>query len=248
MVAQNRVGNIISFSISLFIHGIAFMAFFGFFTTLNKTLMAEKAVSEMAMSINLNQISTQNSNQNMQATQTQSQKDIKSDEAVTQIEQKKLDEPKPVIKPKKHNKPKPQKEQIKPLTQDIPKTTVVASSVAVAKNEAVAIGGTTQISNNNNDEKAAARNLIGEVYAAILKHKTYPKRAIATKTSGRTQVEFKAISKNEFEYINILKSSGYEYMDNHCKHILHHALKDFPDEAIGKNFKLAINFNLKDIQ
>ncbi|MGH1599942.1 TonB family protein [Campylobacter majalis] len=262
MEKQNFAGNVISFIISFIFHAVILGFIFGVFTK-NKpdTLMAQEPTHTKTMAINLNQISQKQSSESMQATQQSTVKEIKSDEILTQVEQKKIQAPKPIKKPvekiKSQQNPKkvvkiptqePEKiEQNKQSQEDVPKTTVAASSASTAQNQSVQSGGTIQSGKSEAENQASARTILGEIYAAILKHKTYPKRAIKAKSQGKVYVEFKAISQSSFEYLRVVKSSGSEFLDRHAEIILNKAVKDFPVEAIGKQFKVAINFNLKDI-
>ena len=81
------------------------------------------------------------------------------------------------------------------------------------------------------------------IYAAILAHKSYPKRAQRMGIEGEVVVYF-LWSKRGVENIKIEKSSGHSLLDNHSFEIIAGASKDFPvvDEPLEVSVPIAFKF------
>ena len=275
--ANNKVGNVVAFFISLALHsGAAYFAFLQF--NKNETLFATKNEAPKMLAISLNQISPKTNNENsMQATQEQSAQEIepqtppepiveKSEEEVKEppksVEKKEppksKPKPNPKEKPKKIEKiekivekeveppkeAKETKEEAKPAAALSP----VPSSQNIANNEAVSHGGAPQSGQSDSSEAAQARTILGEIHAAILKHKKYPKRAVVARMEGRAKVRFVLNSRCNFEILQVVESSGYEFLDRHCINTIQKACVDFPEAANGMDVKVPIVFNLKDVK
>ncbi|MCD8214007.1 MAG: TonB family protein [Campylobacter sp.] len=271
--AKNTYGNVIAFLISVAVHSV--IVYFVFTTLTNDIFFAQKQETKEAMAINLNQISlNNNSNSDMQASEMQSieanaaeqTQEIKKEEPKEEPkEEVKEPEPKPIEKPKKVvpiEKPKPKKpketkevkaqetltqETIKEPTSETPTPASAPSSQNLADNEAVSQGGSKQSGVSSSLNQANARTILGEIQDAIFKHKTYPKRAIDGKMQGKIGVRFLLKSNCEFEILELTKSSGFDFLDNHALKIVKKACGDFPSEAVGMDIKVPIAFNLKHI-
>ena len=267
MATKNRVGNVVSFFISLALHlGAVYLAY-TISAEKDETLLAEKDETLKMMTISLNQISPNiNDKNSMQATQEVAPQPLIQPEPEAEPKpQPPKEEPKPEPEKPKTEKPKPKPKKAEKVAQERPKeeplkeqteeqnkpvTPALAppSSQNVANNEAVSQGGAPQSGQSKGDENAQARTILGEIHAAILKHKTYPKRAINSKMEGRAQVGFLLSAQCEFENLEILKGSGHDFLDRHALIIVKKACKDFPEKAIGMNLKVIIAFNLKDVE
>lgn len=266
---------------------ISFALHFGcayyFFAFAKDELALSKQDSDTrSISINLNQISTKNIANDMQAMQEINTQESKPVETIQEVEYKeeKIEEPEPIIEEKKEEivekiieKPAPKKVKKIPKKQkkekkqkDIPvikKTEEIKDEPAteekslpsqpantqISQNEAVSDGGSKSLSNDENSNSDGARQtILGQIYSAILKHKTYPKRAINTGLEGRVYVEFLLKDKCEFEILRISQSSGHQYLDRHSLHIVKRSCKDFPDSAVGMDIIVPILFNLHHLE
>ena len=250
-----------------------------FYTQIDKSILfAERSESAKSFAIQLSQISTNNSSEEMQATQNQSDKILEAPVIEEVAPQPKVEEPKqekpkeqikeeikkitpkqkplprPVIKPK----PLPKEEPIKPVAETITKADTlptpanlatpasVPTSQSVANNESVKQGGAPQSGESNSQERARVKSLLGEIYAQILKHKTYPKRAVNSGMEGRVMVRFLLKDECEFEALDVVRSSGHSFLDAHALKIIKSACKDFPREAIGMDIKFAVVFDINE--
>jgi hypothetical protein len=273
---KSRYTNLFSFFISASVHFVAFMLFY---TQIDKSILfAERSESAKSFAIQLSQISTNNSSEEMQATQNQSDKILEAPVIEEVAPQPKVEEPKqekpkeqikeeikkitpkqkplprPVIKPK----PLPKEEPIKPVAETITKADTlptpanlatpasVPTSQSVANNESVKQGGAPQSGESNSQERARVKSLLGEIYAQILKHKTYPKRAVNSGMEGRVMVRFLLKDECEFEALDVVRSSGHSFLDAHALKIIKSACKDFPREAIGMDIKFAVVFDINE--
>ncbi|ABS50403.1 TonB family protein [Campylobacter curvus] len=195
---------------------------------------------------------------------------VKEPEPVAQIQKPKEPEPIKEQKPAPKPKPKPKKERVKePLPEPAPRPperiaqplptptkepspmpptpASAPSSQNLANNEAVNQGGSRQSGESASFDQASARTILGEIYGSILKHKTYPKRAINGKMEGRVGVRFLLKGRCDFEILEITQSCGHDFLDRHSLNTIKKACEDFPDEAIGMDIKVPIVFNLRDI-
>lgn len=246
-------------------------------------MLSKKDDDTKPISINLNQISTKNAANDMQAMQEINTQESKPVETIQEVEYKeeKIEEPEPIIEEKKEEvvekiieKPAPKKVKKIPNKQkkekkqkDIPVIKKVEeikeeqeppqeisppsqpANTQIAQNEAVSYGGSTNLSNDDSShEDGARKTILGEIYSAILKHKTYPKRAINTRLEGEVNVEFLLKSRCDFEILRISKSSGHQHLDRHSLHIVKRSCKDFPDSAVGMDIIVPIVFNLKYLE
>ncbi|PSM51765.1 energy transduction protein TonB [Campylobacter blaseri] len=176
------------------------------------------------------------------------------EEAVEEIteeqpEEEKLEEEKPeeivekkpeevvTVEPKKIEKPK---SKSKPAKKIVKKQNIEAS------NSANVVGGTTA-SGSNTPVQDSGSNLNGEIYLALKRHMSYPKRAIEQEIGGRVIVEFKQIDKSTFEYIKIAKSSGHKVLDNHAIKIVNDAKYSLPVRSYGRSITIPIIFDLNQL-
>lgn len=266
--------------ISFALHFGCAYSFFAF--AKDELALSKKDSDTRSISINLNQISTKNIANDMQAMQEINTQQSQLSEMKQDIEYKEeaMREPDPIVEDKKEEiiekiieKPAPKKVKKIPKKQkkekkqkDIPvikKTEEIKDEPAteekslpsqpantqISQNEAVSDGGSKSLSNDENSNSDGARQtILGQIYAAILKHKTYPKRAINTGLEGRVYVEFLLKDRCEFEILRISKSSGHQYLDRHSLHIVKRSCKDFPDSAVGMDIIVPILFNLHHLE
>lgn len=271
-----RYTNLFSFFVSASVHFAAFMLIYTHFD--KSILFAERSESAKSFAIQLSQISTNNSSEEMQATQNQSEKILEAPVIEEVAPQPKVEEPKqekPKEQPKKEikkivtkpkplaknvtkPKPLPKEEPIKPVTETITKTDILPASVnlatpasvptsqSVANNESVKQGGASQSGESNAQERARVKSLLGEIYAQILKHKTYPKRAVNSGMEGRAVVRFLLKDECKFQTLEVVRSSGHSFLDAHSLKIIKSACKDFPKEAVGMDIKFAVIFDINE--
>lgn len=114
-----------------------------------------------------------------------------------------------------------------------------------ANNDVNSIGG-SKSSGSSDSRQDGGSNLNGEIYAAIKKHTTYPKRALERKIEGRTVVEFKQLNEDEFEYINVIESSGFKMLDLHAIKIVKSARKSLPKASYNLSIKVPITFDINN--
>ncbi|MCI6988916.1 MAG: energy transducer TonB [Campylobacter sp.] len=91
-------------------------------------------------------------------------------------------------------------------------------------------------------------NLLGEIYAALKKHTTYPKKALEREYEGRVLVSFRQINGSEFEYIKIIKPCKWDILNSHALSIVKHSAKSMPKNAYNKDITVPITFSLKEIR
>ncbi|ASM40849.1 energy transducer TonB [Campylobacter sp. RM12327] len=120
------------------------------------------------------------------------------------------------------------------------KTSLVKSS----NNVNIAGGNTASGTKKDND----GTNIAGLIYKAILKYKTYPKKAEIMGIQGRVVVSFKLKDKDNFEILQVSSSSGANILDKHALAIIDKAKVDFPIEVIGTQINVPINFNSKELR
>lgn len=136
------------------------------------------------------------------------------------------------------------------IIEDITKKALEAANAGSnmqASNDANIIGG-NKSSGSATAVQDGGSNLIGEIYAALKKHMTYPKKALVRQIEGRVVVEFKLLDNGSFEYINVVQSSGSKILDNHAVHIVNLAKKSLPKDAVGLSIKVPIVFDIEQIK
>lgn len=229
--------NLLSCLISLFLH-LGALFWICYHNPYN-TLFSLKNENDDMLVINLDQISPTLNQENMQAVQNISNEPTLENEEETkndiEKEEPKIDKKSPMITT-------PQPKLKKPKRQKS-----VKSSQNLADNKAINLGGTTQSGQSNSQNKGSASNILGQIHAQILKHKSYPKRAINSQISAVTKLEFRLKGRCDFEFLKVVKSSGHEYLDRHSLNIIKKACKDFPSDATGIYVKVPMNYNFFEI-
>lgn len=218
-----------------------------------------------SFSILLTQISIQNTNQELNANSSESNHQIShknSIEALDEIEKAKIIEEekdvktseipdknsdknslKKIIKPKKHHNKKCQ--NCKKSGKNNHSSTQT-SAIKKANDFDKAGGNLSNGSSKNLNKNNGGNSISGLIYQAILKHKTYPKKAQIMKLSGSVKVTFKLNDENKFEILKVTKSSGFEMLDKHALKIIQNAKNDFPQTVTNHQITVSINFNLKE--
>ena len=178
-----------------------------------------------------------------------------ADEPVIIEEKPKKEKPKKEIKEKpkevKKQKPKETKKEVKKHENNHNKNQKSSKkSTASSKTTLVKGSNDTSVAGGNRasgtGKGGGGTNINGLIYKAILKHKTYPRKARAMGVQGRVIVSFKLKDRNNFENLSVTKSSGAKVLDDHALAIINKAKVDFPIEAVGTQITVPINFNLKD--
>lgn len=72
------------------------------------------------------------------------------------------------------------------------------------------------------------RALLEKIYAAILKHKSYPRQAVRMKMEGEVVLEFGLKSDGELSWVKVVRGSGHDLLDGHAMNVLRKAAADFP--------------------
>ncbi len=162
--------------------------------------------------------------------------------------------PKPPHRKKKMHHPKkksiiqkpPCKEcmHAKEESEEIPTPESEMAGNIQAQNDFTSEGGARSSGEASLEIVEGGANLSGLVLSAIKRHTTYPPRALELGLEGRVYVKFRLLNADEFEYIEIAKSSGYIILDKHVKQILKSAKKSLPKEAIGVHISVPIVFNI----
>lgn len=87
-----------------------------------------------------------------------------------------------------------------------------------------------------------------EIKAAIDKaaRETYPRQAIKMRLSGRVWLEFVWLTNKELKDVRILKSSGYEILDDNILKAVERASNEFPAYEKNVRIQLPFHYNLKE--
>ncbi|QKF93120.1 energy transducer TonB [Campylobacter sp. CCUG 57310] len=258
---KRNINLFVAFVISAILH-IALILLFIFKSISHNTNIAKEKSSEEAFGISFAQISDANQNSDALAKETpkveqqtqevQDQKEIEVREEIKEIKKeiKEIKKEKKIKKPKpKPQKPTEQPKISKEKPQEIEEKREPAAKSQpniAANNNINTAGGTTQ-SGVSTPDRQGGSNLDGEIYKALKKHMSYPKKAIEQEIQGRVIVEFKQIDNENFEYIRIVQSSGHKVLDNHAIKIVNNARYSLPVESYNINIKTPIVFDLNEI-
>ena len=169
----------------------------------------------------------------------------KPKEKIKKPEKKKPVKPEKIVE-KKHiceNCAKPEKTADETTEKSFAKSS--AGSNMQADNDVNAIGG-SKSSGSAINEQVGGSNLSGEIYAALKKHMTYPKRALERKIEGRVVLEFRQIDEKKFEYIKVTESSGYRILDMHAIKIVNSAARSLPKESHNLVITVPISFDINN--
>ena len=87
-----------------------------------------------------------------------------------------------------------------------------------------------------------------EIKAAIDKaaRETYPRQAVKMRLSGRVWLEFVWLTNKELKDVRILKSSGYEILDDNILKAVVRASNEFPTYEKNVRIQLPFHYNLKE--
>lgn len=87
-----------------------------------------------------------------------------------------------------------------------------------------------------------------EIKAAIDKaaRETYPRQAVKMRLSGRVWLEFVWLTNKELKDVRILKSSGYEILDDNILKAVVRASNEFPAYEKNVRIQLPFHYNLKE--
>ncbi|WP_445141973.1 energy transducer TonB [Campylobacter sp.] len=150
-------------------------------------------------------------------------------------------EPKPIKKTQEKKTPKKVEKVAKPVTEPIPPVVTQVDSTAKEPVAAVApiepaVPATTQqpkvsgtqtlgefnFSSSSGDERFA------KMQNAIKKHQKYPKKATKMRQQGVVEVSFFFKTNGTVTDVKVVKSSGFETLDEAAMEAIKKACKDFP--------------------
>ena len=114
-----------------------------------------------------------------------------------------------------------------------------------ANNDVNKNGGNTS-SGTNKDISNNNANLMGLIYAALSKSRTYPKSAKEREIEGSVIVSFRLKDVSNFEFIKIIKSSNSAILDRHAIKIVRSARRYFPPSSVGITITAPIVFNIDE--
>ncbi|QKG29902.1 energy transducer TonB [Campylobacter sp. RM16187] len=160
-------------------------------------------------------------------------------------------EPKPIEKPK----PKPKKQKSVVKTEPVldptpaPPQPVIQPTIPI---KAEKIGSVTAapissfiapIVGEFNFASSAGDERFSKMQAAIKKHQKYPKRAVKMKHQGVVEISFLFKTNGSVDDIKIIKSSGYDSLDEAAIETIRRAFKDFP--MLDKDYIIKIPMSYK---
>ncbi|QKF91657.1 energy transducer TonB [Campylobacter sp. CCUG 57310] len=155
-------------------------------------------------------------------------------------------EPKPVEKPKPKPKPKKVAEKVEKPVEPIPAEPVVTAAVEPATPKEVAQPSTPVSApvTTATDQKASpvTTQTVGEfsfatsagderfakMQSAIKKHQKYPKRATKMRHQGVVEVSFFFKTNGTVSDVKVIKSSGFDSLDEAAMEAIRKASKEFP--------------------
>ncbi|QCD52036.1 energy transducer TonB [Campylobacter sp. RM16192] len=166
--------------------------------------------------------------------------------------------PKPELKiepkPTKKSKPKLKKQtsvnKTEPASKiDVPSQTTTQPIIPV-KAETISSVTSAPISNFSTSKieefnlaNSAGDERFSKMQAAIKKHQKYPKRAVKMKHQGVVEISFLFKTNGSVDDIKIIKSSGYDSLDEAAIETIRRAFKDFP--MLDKDYIIKIPMSYK---
>lgn len=147
--------------------------------------------------------------------------------------------PKPVVKqtPVPVPKEEPILEESPAVAESHPQEVNVATSSAPAPSSILPQGEATATMETD-------RALLERIYAAILKHKSYPRQAIRMKMEGEVVLEFGLKDNGELSWVKVVRGSGYTLLDGHAMEVLKKASADFPSPNRRIKIQVPIAYEL----
>lgn len=99
----------------------------------------------------------------------------------------------------------------------------------------------TPIASSVNIEKEFLDAHLGEIRALLIQNFRYPKNAQRLKVQGEVRISFRLKSDGSVENIEVVKSSGFELLDEDAKALIKNTAPQFPKPT--KNISLSIPLN-----
>ena len=167
--------------------------------------------------------------------------------------EKPVEKPKPKTKPKPLKKPepepKPQVAQVAPPAPPSPPTPTppVAAQPSSAPSSNVKSNlppSGAETVGEFNFATSAGDERFSKILKAIQKHRKYPKRAQKMRHQGIVEVSFLYKKDGSVRDVKVIKSSGFETLDEAAVELINRAAPDFPTLDRDYAIKIPVNYNL----
>ena len=86
---------------------------------------------------------------------------------------------------------------------------------------------------------------LGEIRALLIQNLKYPKNAQRLKMQGEVRVSFRLKSDGSVENIEVLKSSGFEILDEDAKALINHTAPQFPKPTKSVSLSIPLSYLLR---
>ena len=96
-----------------------------------------------------------------------------------------------------------------------------------------------------NTEKEFLDAHLGEIRALLIQNLKYPKNAQRLKMQGEVRVSFRLKSDGSVENIEVLKSSGFEILDEDAKALINHTAPQFPKPTKSVSLSIPLSYLLR---
>lgn len=154
-------------------------------------------------------------------------------------------EPKPVKKPQEKNTPKKADKLAKPVTEPMPTPPAITQADSTTKEPVAAVtpvqttapattqqtkvsGAQTVGEFNFSSSSSSGDERFAKMQNAIKKHQKYPKKATKMRQQGVVEVSFFFKTNGTVTDVKVVKSSGFETLDEAAMDAIKKACKDFP--------------------
>lgn len=96
-----------------------------------------------------------------------------------------------------------------------------------------------------NIEKEFLDAHLGEIRALLIQNLRYPRNAQRLKMQGEVRVSFRLKSDGSVENIEVVKSSGFEILDEDAKALIKNTAPQFPKPAKSISLSIPLNYLLR---
>lgn len=146
---------------------------------------------------------------------------------------------KPTAAKKPDNKPKKEEKSLQNLTVEAP---LIAQALTPLSPSSIP----SEESLHVNERNEAKMSITEAIMQAILRVKSYPKRAQRMGIEGEVIIGFRW-TKNGIENLHIQKSSGQKLLDEHSLEMIQQAMHTFPQTSEPIDITIPIGFKLTNI-
>jgi periplasmic protein TonB len=135
--------------------------------------------------------------------------------------------------------------QVAPTQQSITRPSVTASPTPLSSPAETPKVTHPPIAQSVNIEKEFLDAHLGEIRALLIQNLRYPRNAQRLKMQGEVRVSFRLKSDGSVENIEVVKSSGFEILDEDAKALIKNTAPQFPKPSKSINLSIPLSYLLR---